>query len=51
MVAYRFFGEQFDYPMASTVAIMMGLAELVVAAIVLLGRSFLYKGSTGGKGC
>lgn len=50
VVAYRFFGEQFDYPMASTVAIMMGLAELIVVAIVLLGRSFLYKGSTGGKG-
>ena len=50
VVAYRFFGEQFDYPMASTTAIMMGLAELIVVAIVLLGRSFLYKGSTGGKG-
>ncbi|GAA1292254.1 MULTISPECIES: ABC transporter permease [Brachybacterium] len=50
VVAYRFFGEQFDYPMASTVAIMMGLAELAVVATVLLGRSFLYKGSTGGKG-
>lgn len=50
VVAYRFFGEQFDYPMASTVAIMMGLAELIVVALVLVGRSFLYKGSTGGKG-
>ncbi|APX32615.1 ABC transporter permease [Brachybacterium sp. P6-10-X1] len=50
VVAYRFFGEQFDYPMASTVAIMMGLAELIVVAIVLFARSFLYKGSTGGKG-
>lgn len=50
VVAYRFFGEQFDYPMASTVAIMMGIAELIVVAVVLLGRSFLYKGSTGGKG-
>jgi putative spermidine/putrescine transport system permease protein len=29
---------------------MMGVAELVIIAVVLLGRSFLYKGSTGGKG-
>jgi putative spermidine/putrescine transport system permease protein len=36
--------------MASTIAIMMGLVELVVIAVVLLWRSFLYKGSTGGKG-
>ncbi|PWH07443.1 ABC transporter permease [Brachybacterium endophyticum] len=50
VVAYRFFGEQFDYPMASTVAIMMGLAELIVVAIVLFARSFFYKGTTGGKG-
>lgn len=50
VVAYRFFGEQFDYPMASTTAILMGVAELIVVAIVLYARSFLYKGSTGGKG-
>jgi putative spermidine/putrescine transport system permease protein len=29
---------------------MMGVVELIVVAIVLLGRSLLYKGSTGGKG-
>ena len=50
LMAFRAFGEQNDYPMASTIAIMMGLVELVVIAVVLLWRSFMYKGSTGGKG-
>jgi putative spermidine/putrescine transport system permease protein len=50
LMAYRAFGEQTDYGMASTIAIMMGLVELVVIAVVLMWRSFLYKGSTGGKG-
>lgn len=31
--------------MASTIAIMMGLIEMVVIAVVLLWRSFLYKGA------
>jgi putative spermidine/putrescine transport system permease protein len=51
LMAYRSFAEQLDYAMASTIAIMMGVVELIVVAIVLLGRSLLYKGSTGGKGC
>jgi putative spermidine/putrescine transport system permease protein len=50
LMAFRAFGEQNDYPMASTIAIMMGLVELVVIALVLLWRSSMYKGSTGGKG-
>ena len=50
LMAYRSFAEQLDYSMASTIAIMMGVVELIVIAIVFLGRSFLYKGSTGGKG-
>jgi len=50
LMAFRAFGEQNDYPMASTIAIMMGLVELVVIAVVLVWRSSLYKGSTGGKG-
>jgi putative spermidine/putrescine transport system permease protein len=50
LMAYRAFGEQQNYSMASTIAVMMGVAELVIIAVVLLGRSFLYKGSTGGKG-
>lgn len=50
LMAYRAFGEQTDYPMASTIALMMGVVELLVIAVVLLWRSFLYKGSSGGKG-
>lgn len=50
LMAYRAFGEQIDYPMASTVAILMGVVELAVIAIVLLWRSTFYKGATGGKG-
>jgi putative spermidine/putrescine transport system permease protein len=50
LMAYRAFGEQTDYPMASTIAAMMGVIELGVVALVLTWRSFLYKGSTGGKG-
>jgi putative spermidine/putrescine transport system permease protein len=50
LMAFRAFGEQNDYPMASTIAIMMGLVELAVIALILLWRSSMYKGSTGGKG-
>ncbi|GAA1642333.1 ABC transporter permease [Georgenia ruanii] len=50
LMAYRAFGEQIDYPMASTIAVMMGVVELVVIALVLLWRATLYKGTTGGKG-
>jgi putative spermidine/putrescine transport system permease protein len=50
LMAYRAFAEQLDYSMASTIAILMGGVELLVVAVVFLGRSFLYRGSTGGKG-
>jgi len=50
LMAFRAFGEQNDYAMASTIALMMGVVELVVVAIVLAWRSLFYKGSTGGKG-
>jgi len=50
LMGYRAFAEQLDYPMASTIAVMMGVVELVIVAIVLVWRSFMYKGSTGGKG-
>ena len=50
LMAYRSFAEQINYSMASTIAIMMGVVELIVVGLVLVGRSFLYSGSTGGKG-
>ncbi|WCN79577.1 ABC transporter permease [Micromonospora sp. LH3U1] len=42
--------EQYDYSKASAIAVVMGLVELVVIAVVLGWRSLLYTGSTGGKG-
>jgi putative spermidine/putrescine transport system permease protein len=50
LMAYRAFGELNDFTMASTIAVMMGLVELVVIVLVLLWRSFMFKGATGGKG-
>ncbi|WP_323373855.1 ABC transporter permease [Plantactinospora alkalitolerans] len=42
---------QYDYPMAATIAVLMGLVELLVIAAVLGWRALLYTGSTaGGKG-
>jgi putative spermidine/putrescine transport system permease protein len=49
-VAYNAWGQQFDYPLASAAAIVMGAVELVVIVLVLVWRSRMYKGSTGGKG-
>lgn len=50
LMAFRAFGEQNDYSMASTIALMMGIAEFLVVLIVLALRGMLYRGSTGGKG-
>lgn len=50
LMAFRAFGEQNDYSMASTIALMMGLVEFLVVLLVLALRGTLYRGSTGGKG-
>jgi putative spermidine/putrescine transport system permease protein len=43
--------EQYDYPKASAIAVVMGVLELIVIAVVLGWRALLYTGSTsGGKG-
>ncbi|MDN3352793.1 sugar ABC transporter permease [Actinomadura sp. DC4] len=42
--------EQYDYSMASAIAMIMGAVELVVIGVVLGWRSRLYRGATGGKG-
>jgi putative spermidine/putrescine transport system permease protein len=39
-----------DYPMGSAVAVIMAVVMLAVIALVLLWRSRLYRGATGGKG-
>jgi len=50
LAAYQAAYEQYDYAYASAIAMIMGAVELVVVAIVLVWRSRLYTGSTGGKG-
>jgi putative spermidine/putrescine transport system permease protein len=50
IAAYQAAYEQYDYPFASTIAILMGVVELAVIGVVLIGRSRFYTGSTGGKG-
>jgi putative spermidine/putrescine transport system permease protein len=42
--------EQYDYPFASAIAMIMGVVELLVLGVVLLWRSRFYVGATGGKG-
>jgi len=42
--------EKYDYSMGSAIAIVMGVIELLVIAVVLGLRSLFYTGSTGGKG-
>lgn len=51
IAAYQAAFEQYDYSMASAIAMIMALAQLVVVAIVLGIRNMFYRGSTaGGKG-
>ncbi|MEU8112928.1 ABC transporter permease [Micromonospora sp. NPDC048947] len=50
LAAYQAAYEQYDYPYASAIAMIMGFVELVIIAVVLAARSRFYTGSTGGKG-
>jgi putative spermidine/putrescine transport system permease protein len=50
LAAYQAAYEQYNYSLASAIAMVMGAVELIVIAVVLLWRSRLYIGSTGGKG-
>jgi putative spermidine/putrescine transport system permease protein len=51
IAAYESAFEQYDYSMASAIAMMMGLAQLVVVVAVLSLRRLTYRGPvTGGKG-
>ncbi len=50
IAAYQAAYEQYDYPFASAIAMIMGAIEIIVIGIVLLWRSQFYAGSTGGKG-
>jgi putative spermidine/putrescine transport system permease protein len=51
IAAYEAAYVQYDYALASAVAVIMGLVELIVIGLVLGWRTLLYTGSTsGGKG-
>ena len=48
IAAYQAAFEQYDYSMASAIAMVMGLAQLVVVVLVLGGRGLVYRGPAGG---
>jgi putative spermidine/putrescine transport system permease protein len=51
IAAYQAAFEDYDYSMASAIAIIMGLAQLGVVVVILLARGLLYRGPAGaGKG-
>ena len=50
IAAYDAAFEQYDYGMASAIAMLMGVVQLAVVAAVLAGRGALYRGASGGKG-
>ncbi len=50
IAAYEAAFEQYDYGLASAVAMIMGAVQFGVVAAVLAGRGLLYRGSSGGKG-
>jgi putative spermidine/putrescine transport system permease protein len=51
IAAYTAAYEQYDYSMASAIAMIMAAVQLAIVALVLGARSLVYRGSTaGGKG-
>lgn len=50
IAAYDAAFQQFDFPMGSTIAMIMAVVMLVVIGLVMLWRTTLYRGATGGKG-
>jgi putative spermidine/putrescine transport system permease protein len=51
IAAYEAAFEQYDYSMASAIAMIMGFVQLLIVAFVLSLRNLFYKGPvTGGKG-
>jgi putative spermidine/putrescine transport system permease protein len=51
IAAYEAAFEQYDYALASAIAMIMGLVQLVIVAVVLALRNVFYRGPvTGGKG-
>lgn len=51
LAAYQAAYEQYDYSMASAIAMIMGFVQLGVVVLILGARSFVYRGAAGsGKG-
>jgi putative spermidine/putrescine transport system permease protein len=50
IAAYDTAFRDFDFSMGSAVAMIMALVMLVVIGLVLLWRTTLYRGASGGKG-
>ncbi|HEX6356174.1 sugar ABC transporter permease [Actinophytocola sp.] len=50
IAAYEAAFRDLDYPLGSAIAMLMALVMLVVIGLVLVWRSTLYRGATGGKG-
>ncbi len=50
IAAYEAAFEQYDYGLASAIAMIMGVVQLGVVAAVLAGRGLLFRGASGGKG-
>jgi putative spermidine/putrescine transport system permease protein len=48
IAAYQAAFEEYDYSMASAVAMVMGAVQLLVVGCILGARGFLYRGSTAG---
>jgi putative spermidine/putrescine transport system permease protein len=48
IAAYQAAYEQYDYSMASAIAMIMGFAQLLVVMLILAGRSLVYRGTVGG---
>jgi putative spermidine/putrescine transport system permease protein len=50
IAAYDAASQDFDYSMGSTIAMIMAVVMLIVIGLVMVWRTTLYRGSTGGKG-
>jgi putative spermidine/putrescine transport system permease protein len=48
IAAYQAAYEQYDYAMASAVAMIMGLVQLAVVVVILAARVLVYRGAAGG---
>lgn len=48
IAAYQAAFEEYDYSMASAVAMIMGVVQLTIVVVVLAARGFLYRGPAGG---